>query len=156
VAGAPVVHGSVQLTTAAGIDAAAPVIRDYLAFWAGYAQLEEVSRADPTPMRSRVDREFYNTMLAIVDSRSRQPTRLTRGPVHIMVTGVSEEGGTVSVDSCVDQTEREELEASKPNGTIGAQYRIRLTMKPNGGGYLASGFADAPPGPCPPAVARIG
>jgi hypothetical protein len=153
VAGAPVVQGSVRLTTAAGIDAAAPVIRDYLAFWAGYAQLEEVRRSDPRPMRSRVDREFYNTMLAIVDSRNRQ-TKLTRGPVHIMVTGVSKEGGTVSVDSCVDQTEREELEASQPNGTIGAQYRIRLTMK-NGGRYLASGFADAPPAPCPPAVARI-
>jgi hypothetical protein len=154
--GTGVVKGSVHMTTVSGVDPASPIVRDFLAFWAAYAGLQESSRPDPTAIRKLVDRDFLNAMMLLVDQRNRNPTKVTQGPVHLTITGVTDGGASASVDACVDDSERQELDRSAPDGTIGTQYRIRVSMKKSGASYLASDFADPAPGACPPAVARVG
>jgi hypothetical protein len=153
--GAEVVQGSAHLAAVSGVDPANPVVRDFLAFWAAYAGLQETSRPNPTAIRSVVDPGFLTAMMALVDQRNRNPTKVTQGPVRLVVTGV-QEGANASVDACVDESERQELDRSTPDGTIGAVYRIRVTLKRTGTTYVATGYADPAPGACPPAAARVG
>ncbi|OHV31855.1 MULTISPECIES: hypothetical protein [Pseudofrankia] len=155
-AAAPVVAGSVRMTTAAAVDPTSPVIRDHLAFWATFAAIQEGNRAEFSALRDRVDPEFLGTLTTILDQSRSDPGRSTRGPLHLMVTGVSQENGAVAVDSCVDETERETIRQSEPTGEIGIRHRLRVTMRQAAGGYLATGFADAPPAACPPPTGKVG
>lgn len=152
----PVVAGSVRMTTAAGVDATSQVVRDHLAFWATFSAIQEGDRVQLSTLQDQVDPGFLSTLLTILDPSRTGPGRATRGPVHLMVTGVSQENGTVAVDSCLDETERETLQQSEPTGEIGTSGPIRVNLRQNAGGYLATGFADAPPAACPPPAGRIG
>ncbi|MCK9902791.1 hypothetical protein CC117_00150 [Parafrankia colletiae] len=155
-AGAPAVEGSVHMTTAAGVDPASPVLRDHLAFWAAFSALQEGDRADFTALRDRVGGTLLDSLTSIIGHIRDTPGRSVRGPVHLMVTGVSQENGTVAVDSCVDETERETMQQSAPTGEAGFRYRIRVSLTPTAGRYVATDWADPPPAGCPPPAGRIG
>ncbi|OAA28225.1 hypothetical protein UG55_1006198 [Frankia sp. EI5c] len=155
-AGAPVVAGSVHLTTAPGVDPTSPVVRDHLAFWAAFAGAQEADSPDFTALSARTDGSFFLALTRIVDQLRGKPGRSNRGPLHLLVTGVSQQAGVVAVDSCVDETERQEFELSEPTGDIGLRYQIRVNLEPGDGGYLATGFADPQPAGCPPPAGRVG
>ncbi|MEX5637461.1 hypothetical protein [Parafrankia sp. FMc2] len=138
------------------VDPASPVVRDHLAFWAAFAGLQEGDRPDLAILRDRVDQVFLGELQNIVQGMRNRPGESVRGPLHLLVTGVSQENGTVAVDSCVDETERETMQQSEPTGEVGLRHRIRVNLTPAAGSYVATGWADPPPGGCPPPAGRIG
>ncbi|CUU54565.1 hypothetical protein Ga0074812_10355 [Parafrankia irregularis] len=148
--------GSVQLTIAAGVDPNSPVLRDHLAFWAAFTGIQESDRPDLRALQARVDSSFMSSLMSLVDLLRGDAGRSTRGPVHLLVTSVSEQGGSIAVDSCVDETAREKLRLAVPTGEVGIRSRVRVTLVPGRDGYLATGFADAPPAACPAPAGRIG
>ncbi|SQD99200.1 conserved hypothetical protein [Parafrankia sp. Ea1.12] len=160
--GAPVVEGSVQMTTGPGVDPASPAVRAHLTFWDAFARAQEGDRAALGTLLDQVDGSFFGTLTTILDQNRAIPGRSVRGPLRLLVTGVSAgpeggaEGGAAAVDSCLDETGRETLEQSLPTGQIGIASRIRVNLaRDSTGEYRATGFADAPPAPCPPPSGRI-
>ncbi|WP_230203331.1 hypothetical protein [Parafrankia discariae] len=157
--GAPVVAGSVEMTTGPGVDPASPEVRAHLAFWDAFTRAQEGDRAALGSLVDQVDASFFGMLTTLLDQNRAIPGRSVRGPLRLLVTGVSAgpQGGAVAVDSCLDETGRETLEQSLPTGQLGLASRIRVDLAPDStGGYRVTDFADAPPAPCPPPAGRIG
>ncbi|ABW09808.1 hypothetical protein Franean1_0342 [Parafrankia sp. EAN1pec] len=156
--GAPVIAGSVQMTTGPGVDPASPAVRVHLTFWDAFARAQEGDRAALGTLLDQVDGSFFGMLTTLLDQNRAIPGRSVRGPLRLLVTGVSAgpEGGAVAVDSCLDETGRETLEQSLPTGQIGIASRIRVNLaRDSTGEYRVTGFADAPPAPCPSPAGRI-
>ncbi|MCK9928049.1 hypothetical protein MXD62_12840 [Frankia sp. Mgl5] len=156
--GAPVVAGSVQMTTGPGVDPASPAVRVHLTFWDAFARAQEGDRAALGTLLDQVDGSFFGMLTTLLDQNRAIPGRSVRGPLRLLVTGVSAgpEGGAVAVDSCLDETGRETLEQSLPTGQIGIASRIRVNLaRDSTGEYRVTDFADAPPAPCPSPAGRI-